>query len=483
MRRATKISAAAAGLAVLAATGTAVAAANHSDNHWPYAQHSAASYTLAAVGDIACEPDDDENATTPTSLKCGSPTLGGMSAEFATAKQATDMHPDAVALLGDEQYQVGKLTDFEQSFEQAWGGLKMLERPAPGNHEYYPTPRRATTRPGRTVLATSAISTATTRPARRTPRARPATTPTTTRGGTPTTSATGTSSRSMLECDSDAFKHDCSTTDNGLLGRETQWLSQDLAANERPCTIAYWHQPTFSATTQPRRHGGRVRAGRRRHRGCSDRCVVETAIPAPRHAHPQRPRTRVRPAAPMDPAGQLRPEPRHPGVHRRLRRRGPRHPRRHAEQRTQQPQRGHRPGQAFGVMKLTLSPTATAGTTSPSCPAQASTPRHCSTKTPAAAPATKLDSVGDLGVSRCDSMVNGPGRRHTLGASGANAGSSPLRLQPEPLHVLRAQERGEAFDGSSRSVSTVIDQRRCWADRPRAQVEGHCRLAVRREWR
>lgn len=24
-----------------------------------------------------------------------------------------------------------------RSFEQAWGGLKLLERPAPGNHEYY----------------------------------------------------------------------------------------------------------------------------------------------------------------------------------------------------------------------------------------------------------------------------------------------------------------------------------------------------------
>ncbi len=63
MRRVTKISSAAVGLAVLAVTGTAVAAANQSDNDWPYAHHSAASYTLAAVGDIACEPDD---ARTPS---------------------------------------------------------------------------------------------------------------------------------------------------------------------------------------------------------------------------------------------------------------------------------------------------------------------------------------------------------------------------------------------------------------------------------
>ena len=75
--------------------------------------------------------------TTPSDLKCGSPDKGGFAAENATAEQAAAMNPDAVALLGDEQYEVGKLSDFEQSFDQAWGGLRPLERPAPGNHEYY----------------------------------------------------------------------------------------------------------------------------------------------------------------------------------------------------------------------------------------------------------------------------------------------------------------------------------------------------------
>jgi hypothetical protein len=248
MRRVTKVSAAAVGLIVLAVTGTAVAAANQSDNDWPYAHHSAASYTLAAVGDIACEPDDAENATTPTSLKCGSPTLGGMSAEFATAKQATDMHPDAVALLGDEQYQVGKLTDFEQSFEQAWGGLKMLERPAPGNHEYYPYTKKGDNEAGQNGVGYFGYFNGHDQ----------AGTPNTQgQAGDDTADNQGWYSYNLgnwhiislnAECDSDTFKHDCSTTGNGLFGQETQWLSQDLAANTRPCTIAYWHQPTFSAT-------------------------------------------------------------------------------------------------------------------------------------------------------------------------------------------------------------------------------------------
>ena len=107
-----------AGVTLLAVTGGAIAD-QRVLNDWPYAaapHGEDATYTLAAVGDIACEPDDAENAATPSSLKCGSPSLGGYAAEFATAQQADAMHPDAVALLGDEQYEVGKLTDFEQSF-------------------------------------------------------------------------------------------------------------------------------------------------------------------------------------------------------------------------------------------------------------------------------------------------------------------------------------------------------------------------------
>jgi len=32
-----------------------------------------------------------------------------------------------------------------------------------------------------------------------------------------------------------------------LLAQETQWLAADLASNHSECTMAYWHQPTFTA--------------------------------------------------------------------------------------------------------------------------------------------------------------------------------------------------------------------------------------------
>jgi hypothetical protein len=39
----------------------------------------------------------------------------------------------------------------------------------------------------------------------------------------------------------------CSTT-GAWFAAELAWLKSDLAANNSTCTLAYWHQPTFSAT-------------------------------------------------------------------------------------------------------------------------------------------------------------------------------------------------------------------------------------------
>jgi hypothetical protein len=90
-------------VALVATTGAVFAAGGGSSlagNDWPYAGTSDTP-VLAAVGDIACEPGDDEtNANVPASFKCGSPTLGGMDAQFATADQIESMKPDLVALLG-----------------------------------------------------------------------------------------------------------------------------------------------------------------------------------------------------------------------------------------------------------------------------------------------------------------------------------------------------------------------------------------------
>jgi len=240
----------AAGLAVLAVAGTAAASAPADRNDWPYdASARGRAYTLVAVGDIACEPDDADNAGNPAALKCGSPALGGYQAEYATAGQAYGLHPDAVALLGDEQYQVGKLSDFEGSFEQAWGGLKFLEHPAPGNHEYYAYTKKGDNEPAQNGSGYFGYFNGHDQ----------AGTPNTAgQAGDDTSENQGWYSYDLgnwhiislnVECNSPAFANDCSTTDQGLLAQETRWLAQDLESNQQQCTLAYWHQPTFSATT------------------------------------------------------------------------------------------------------------------------------------------------------------------------------------------------------------------------------------------
>ena len=241
------------GVAVLAATGVALAAPWSSGGGWPYTGSTGAehgrSYTLAAVGDIACEPDTPANAGTPAALKCGSAGLGGVPAEYATAQQADVMHPDLVALLGDEQYQVGKLSDFEQSFEQAWGGLRMLERPAPGNHEYYGYTKHGDAEAAQNGVGYFSYFNGHDRSGA--PNAQG-------QAGTDSSATQGWYSYDLghwhvislnIECNSAPFGNDCSTGSGGMLARETRWLAADLRSDHASCTLAYWHQPTFSATT------------------------------------------------------------------------------------------------------------------------------------------------------------------------------------------------------------------------------------------
>ena len=103
------------------------------DNPWPYKNRR--SPVLAVVGDISCQPGTETPGNTG-----GTPTTGEASAEVctdatgyantslwssqeATANQIEGMKPDAVALLGDLQYQVGRYSDFEQSFDLTYGAF------------------------------------------------------------------------------------------------------------------------------------------------------------------------------------------------------------------------------------------------------------------------------------------------------------------------------------------------------------------------
>jgi hypothetical protein len=231
------------------------------DSPWPYAGTSD-SPLLAVVGDIACQPGPAVEAEKSTDV-CGSPTLGGPQAQAATANQIENDHPDLVALLGDEQYQVGRYEDFTGSFDKTYGAFKFLQRPTPGNHEFYTSHGES----GDSGLGYFDYYNGIQLNADGSQQ-------TTTRANDPSTKVAGNWTQPVPRTDGQAgevgrdwYSYDLGNwhiislnaecigaTDPAYscpmnqLQAETQWLSSDLASDHSPCTIAYWHQPAFSPT-------------------------------------------------------------------------------------------------------------------------------------------------------------------------------------------------------------------------------------------
>jgi acid phosphatase type 7 len=282
---------------VLALAGGAQAQnSNASNNTWPYAK-THRSPVLAVVGDIACQPDADappsgtesahENCTTPKSPYISTSLW---QSQEATANQIENIiKPDAVALIGDLQYQVGQYQDFEQSFDLTYGAFKFLTRPSPGNHEFYdehsatgvagygyfsyyngfqvdssgqpitvqlgdPCPEAlsaACNYPGLTTSAPQPV-----------PRSDGQAGHFEQTGGVGTTSTPGATvgvgdgwySYNIGSWHLISLNIECSTQPGGCsyssgtwLAAETEWLKKDLEENHSACTAAYWHQPTYSA--------------------------------------------------------------------------------------------------------------------------------------------------------------------------------------------------------------------------------------------
>src|SRR6476660_8832577 len=76
---------------------------------------------LAAVGDIACAPGEQEACQ-----------------QLATANLASSLQPSAVAVLGDNQYEAALLREFHApgAYDDTWGRFNPIVHPAAGNHEY-----------------------------------------------------------------------------------------------------------------------------------------------------------------------------------------------------------------------------------------------------------------------------------------------------------------------------------------------------------
>src|SRR5581483_1376471 len=178
----------------------------------------------------------------------------------ATAEQVESMHPALVAILGDEQYQNGYYQDFENSFDKYWGAFKFLQRPAPGNHEFYDNHGQPGVRgvgyfdyyngiqhgaDGSEVDSTPTGATGVTQPVPQQDG----------QAGEFGQTGDGWYSYDLGNWHLISLNIECADEPGGCsptgswLASETKWLAQDLATDRSPCTLAYWHQPTFSSTT------------------------------------------------------------------------------------------------------------------------------------------------------------------------------------------------------------------------------------------
>ena len=160
----------------------------------------AATVTLAAAGDIACEPNLSTTAT-----QCH---------QAQTAQLIQSLAPTAVAPLGDNQYQVGALTDYQAVFAPSWGQLTSPLHPVAGNHEY--------NIPGATGYFSFFGPTVAGDPAK------------------------GYYSYDLGDWHLLALNANCNFVPCRAGSAQERFVRADLAAH-RGCTLAYWHQPRFAS--------------------------------------------------------------------------------------------------------------------------------------------------------------------------------------------------------------------------------------------
>lgn len=153
---------------------------------------------LLAVGDIGyCDANNDD-------------LVGQLAASL----------PGTIALLGDNAYDRGSVSEYVNCFDPTWGPLRDRLRPVPGNHEYE-------TRHAAGYFSYFGAGV-----------------------GKP---GEGWYSYDLGAWHLIALNSECGAIEGGCDkgSAELTWLFDDLAAHRPQCTLAYWHHPRYSSG----RHG------------------------------------------------------------------------------------------------------------------------------------------------------------------------------------------------------------------------------------
>jgi acid phosphatase type 7 len=166
---------------------------------------------VIAAGDVACSTNDpsyNDGAGTATACR-----------QRATSDLVVGRPITAVLALGDLQYDVATLDQFNRAYDPTWGRFKGQTRPVPGNHEY------AVANASGYFDYFGDIA------------------------GDP---AKGYYSFDVGSWHLIALNSNCAAGAGWRPGgcaagsAQEQWLRQDLAAHANRCTLAYWHHPRYS---------------------------------------------------------------------------------------------------------------------------------------------------------------------------------------------------------------------------------------------
>ncbi|MDI1463190.1 DNRLRE domain-containing protein [Catellatospora sp. KI3] len=122
-----------------------------------------------------------------------------------------DTIPGTVFTTGDNVYTSGTAAEFATYYEPTWGRHKARTRPAPGNHDYY------------TAGAADYYSYF---------------------GAQAGAAGVGYYSYNLGNWHVVALNSNIAMSAGSA---QEAWLRGDLAANTRPCTLAYWHHPLFTS--------------------------------------------------------------------------------------------------------------------------------------------------------------------------------------------------------------------------------------------
>ncbi|MCB5163775.1 DNRLRE domain-containing protein [Streptomyces bambusae] len=156
------------------------------------------------------------NTTTPPT---GDPVLVGAgdiavtgTGDTATAK-LLDGIPGTVFTTGDNAYPDGTASDFNTYYEPTWGRHKARTRPAPGNHDYHTS--------GASGYYNYFGANA------------------------------GPAGRGYYSYDLGNWHVVSLNSETGMAAgsAQEQWLRADLAASNKPCTVAYWHKPRWTSSS------------------------------------------------------------------------------------------------------------------------------------------------------------------------------------------------------------------------------------------